>query len=77
MNEFFNWLINAPVWLQAPLVLLVLLPVCAALAAGVVWLGSAVVPPSDSERQLLWEGIGEDNLGEPRQGDSKVGREMD
>lgn len=56
MDQFFNWLINAPVWIQTSLMLVVLLPVCAGVAMVMMRLAAVVVPPSDNERQLLLQG---------------------
>lgn len=55
MEQFFNWLINAPVWIQSTLLLLVLLPICAGVAVVLLRLSELIVPPSDNERRLLLE----------------------
>lgn len=45
--------INAPVWIQTPLVLLVMLVVCIPVAVGLRLLVFRILPPTAEERRLL------------------------
>lgn len=47
-----NWLLNAPVWIQTPLVGAVILVICAALAVGWQALGLKLFPASEEERRV-------------------------
>lgn len=49
----FEWLVNLPVWVQAPLVVLVVLAICAVVAWGIHALMWKIIPPTAQEKSLL------------------------
>lgn len=65
-----SWLIGAPVWLQAPIVVAIVLPGAAALAAGISALMRRVIPVHPDERPLTSGGVFPYRLGGPRTPDA-------
>ncbi|KAB3520911.1 hypothetical protein GC425_06635 [Corynebacterium sp. zg254] len=58
METFFNWLINAPVWIQTPLVLAVMLPLCTGVAVVLCRVARLVLPVDEDERRYVEAGSG-------------------
>lgn len=56
MASALEWLYGQPIWVQAPLVVLVVLLGCAAIVA--LWMKAMqlLVPPSEEERYFLGQG---------------------
>lgn len=55
MNTVWGWLFNAPVWIQTPLVVVVLVLLSGALAYVVMKVMSWIFPPSAAERDMIAE----------------------
>lgn len=49
----FEWLINLPVWIQTPLVVVVAVLICVAAAWLLHWVMWRIVPPTAHERMAL------------------------
>lgn len=65
MDAFWGWLFNAPVWIQAPLVILFLVILSGAVAAGIIKVMRMIIPPSVAEKEMI------DNSGSSQQSDSQ------
>lgn len=53
MDAFWGWLFNAPVWIQTPLVILFLVILSGAVAAGIIKVMRLIIPPSVAENEMI------------------------
>ncbi|MBB3114928.1 hypothetical protein [Corynebacterium bovis] len=76
MNAVAQWLINAPVWIQTPLLLLVLVPVCAVAALVLVRVVDLLVPADDEERRVIGSGAADGPSADDGRGPERAERNV-
>lgn len=52
-DGFEQWVVELPVWFQAPLVLAALVIVAVVVTAALLWVLSRVLPPDEAERRAF------------------------